>query len=861
MKVEDTEQALTEAVCGRVREQLNGADAELAEAFARHLYRWVAPEDVAERDPLDLYGLALGHFNFARERTPGTPKVRVYNPRFEDHGWQSTHTAVEIVTDDMPFLIDSVSMELNRQECGVHLIIHPVMAVRRNAAGELVEIQPQTPGEDLEEGVTAESVIHAEVARQSDPGRLKEIEGHVLRVIGEVRAAVEDWPRDAERRARGGGGAARERRRSGGRGGRRVPRVARERPLHLPRLPRRRRARPGNPARAGPDRPHRRPHRGGRADHAHEGQHALHGPPGRVPRLRGRGRALPPRPLHAHRVPREPHRDPDPAPARGGRARARRVPAREPQREGAPRDPRHLPARRAVPDLGGRALRGGDGDPPPGRAPAAPAVRAPGPVPPLLLAARVRAARPLQHGEPAPDRGDPPDRHEREVDRLHDARVRVRARAAPLRGLREAGPDAGVRHARGRDDARGRDPLVVGRPRGGAPRGAGRGARRGALPPLRRRVPGGLPRRLGRALGARRHPAHRGAARERRPRDQPVPAARGRPADAPREAVPRRPRADALGRAAAVREHGRRGRRRAALPDRAARRRRRLDLRLRAHLLGRGRPRHGRRARELPGHVRARVARRRRERRLQPARAGRGAHVAGDHGAARDREVPPAGAHHLQRPLRGAGARLPPRDRAAAGGAVPGPLRPAPRRPRGRGRGGRPDRGGDRRGREPRPGPDPADVPRRDPRDAAHELLPLGPDGGGRASVLQARPLEPPLAAAAAAALRDLRLLAAHRGRPPARRRGRARRHPLVRPPRGLPHRGARPDEGPDGEERGDRARRRQGRLRGEAPAAGPRRPPRRGDRLLPDLHPRAPRPHGRHRGRRGHPARGRRAL
>jgi glutamate dehydrogenase len=82
MKVEDPEQALTEAVCSRVREQLGGSDAELAEAFARQLYRWVAPEDVADRDALDLYGLALGHFNFARERPPGTPKVRVYNPRF-----------------------------------------------------------------------------------------------------------------------------------------------------------------------------------------------------------------------------------------------------------------------------------------------------------------------------------------------------------------------------------------------------------------------------------------------------------------------------------------------------------------------------------------------------------------------------------------------------------------------------------------------------------------------------------------------------------------------------------------------------------------------------------------------------------
>src|SRR5215213_6144342 len=191
MKVEDPEQALTEAVCSRVREQLDGADADLAEAFARQLYRWVAPEDIAARDPLDLYGLALGLFNFARERRPGTPKVRVYNPQFEQHGWQSTHTAVEVVTDDMPFLIDSVSMELNRRGFGVHLIIHPVLAVRRDSTGNLLEILSR--GETVDEGPTGESVIHAEVARHADPARLADIERELLRVIAEVRAAVEDW--------------------------------------------------------------------------------------------------------------------------------------------------------------------------------------------------------------------------------------------------------------------------------------------------------------------------------------------------------------------------------------------------------------------------------------------------------------------------------------------------------------------------------------------------------------------------------------------------------------------------------------------------------------------------------------------
>ena len=240
---------------------------------------------------------------------------------------------------------------------------------------------------------------------------------------------------------------------------------------------------------------------------------------------------------------------------------------------------------------------------------------------------------------------------------------------------------------------------------------------------------------------------------------------------------------------------------------------------------------------------------------------GAGAHLARDHRAARDRQVPPPGAHHVQRQLRGAGARRPPRDRAAARGALPGPLRPAPDRPRGRRGGGGADRGGDRRGREPRPGPDPADVPRRDPGDPPHELLPDRPGRDGQPSLLQARPVRAALAAAAAAALRDLRLLAAHRGRAPARRCGRARRHPLVRPARGLPHRGARPDEGPDGEERRDRAGRRQGRLRGEAPAGAARGAAGGGGGLLPDLHPRAARPDGQHRRRRARAPARRRAL
>ena len=91
-----------------------------------------------------------------------------------------------------------------------------------------------------------------------------------------------------------------------------------------------------------------------------------------------------------------------------------------------------------------------------------------------------------------------------------------------------------------------------------------------------------------------------------------------------------------------------------------------------------------------------------------------------------------------------------------------------------------------------------------------------------RLHLVQARAVGDPGPARAAAAVRDLRLLAAGRGRAPAVRRGRPRRAALVRPPRRLPHRGARPGQGADGEEHRDRAGRREGRVLLQA-AARPR--------------------------------------
>jgi glutamate dehydrogenase len=187
----DVEAALIESVCERVRERMAADDAAQAEEFVRQYY-WRAPaDDLLERDTLDLYGAALAHLNLVRRRTPGEPRVRVYNPSFEQDGWQSAHTAIEIVTDDMPFLVDSISMELSRQESGIHVNIHPVVRVRRGAGGKLEEIV--APDAKPQEGELVESVMHLEVDRQSEPQEHEALAKSLLHVLAQVRATVDDW--------------------------------------------------------------------------------------------------------------------------------------------------------------------------------------------------------------------------------------------------------------------------------------------------------------------------------------------------------------------------------------------------------------------------------------------------------------------------------------------------------------------------------------------------------------------------------------------------------------------------------------------------------------------------------------------
>ncbi|HEY1281767.1 MAG TPA: hypothetical protein VGF22_18950, partial [Acidimicrobiales bacterium] len=164
---------------------LGGDDPDgLRSRFLRDYYEHVAPEDLVARSAADLLAAALGHWAVGAHRPAGQPVVRISNPDVEPGGWACAHTVVDIVTDDMPFLVDSVTMVLAARDLGIHAVVHPMLHVARDAGGSIVAVGAGHP---------REAWIHLEVDRQGAAAARDELAAATGRALHDVRLVVDDW--------------------------------------------------------------------------------------------------------------------------------------------------------------------------------------------------------------------------------------------------------------------------------------------------------------------------------------------------------------------------------------------------------------------------------------------------------------------------------------------------------------------------------------------------------------------------------------------------------------------------------------------------------------------------------------------
>jgi glutamate dehydrogenase len=183
---ERAEQALI-AAAGKI---LSDDHRAIPRDFVAALFAYAAPEDLMRYDPRQLAGLAADAWSLLEARKPGTANIRFAAPGpTTGHERRPAVSVLEIVNDDMPFLVDSVLGELAEQGIEVGFIVHPVLSVERDAAGRLTAFRGARPVG----GALRESLIHIHVVPIDDDARRAEVVAALERVLADVRAAVTDW--------------------------------------------------------------------------------------------------------------------------------------------------------------------------------------------------------------------------------------------------------------------------------------------------------------------------------------------------------------------------------------------------------------------------------------------------------------------------------------------------------------------------------------------------------------------------------------------------------------------------------------------------------------------------------------------
>ena len=170
---------------------LTGLHGDMPESFAAQMFARAAPEDLARYEPREIAALAEEAWLFLEARSPGTAKIRMQS-RNGPIGSERIRTVsiLEIVNDNMPFLLDSIMGELTEQDLDVRLVVHPVFAIERDTAGSLIGFYGEAASSAAAQ---RESFIHIHAERVEDEARRAALVQSIEQALADVRVSVEDW--------------------------------------------------------------------------------------------------------------------------------------------------------------------------------------------------------------------------------------------------------------------------------------------------------------------------------------------------------------------------------------------------------------------------------------------------------------------------------------------------------------------------------------------------------------------------------------------------------------------------------------------------------------------------------------------
>jgi glutamate dehydrogenase len=193
--------ALKEDFLSQLATRIN-TDSEAGDQASLHslssaLFGRFQPEELHEKSLDNLYGCLGSLLEFIRQRPEESPRVRIFNPHKRNDGWESPYTTLMVLCHGIPFVTASVRGELNRRNVDIHTILSSNLAVRRDKAGQLVEVQ----GVDRtdQDNAPREALLFFEIGRHSRAEDIEELRDTIVDIIHEVSVVVEDFPAMCER--------------------------------------------------------------------------------------------------------------------------------------------------------------------------------------------------------------------------------------------------------------------------------------------------------------------------------------------------------------------------------------------------------------------------------------------------------------------------------------------------------------------------------------------------------------------------------------------------------------------------------------------------------------------------------------
>ena len=169
------------------------AEAKLLIRFANQYFNNIADDELDNIDIIDLYAITMHQWTFLSKRQKGEIKIQIFNPSVEKNGWESNHTIIEVVADDMPFIVDSLTMALDHLGHHIYFVLHAGNLQLLRDKNHRIQSFAQ-PTDKTNPYITVDAPIYIEIGRlPSNKAIFRKLKSALMDVLNDVITIVDDF--------------------------------------------------------------------------------------------------------------------------------------------------------------------------------------------------------------------------------------------------------------------------------------------------------------------------------------------------------------------------------------------------------------------------------------------------------------------------------------------------------------------------------------------------------------------------------------------------------------------------------------------------------------------------------------------